>query len=57
MGVYADVLVVGETELHDAAKDAVSIGVAGNAMDYMIWLRVIKSLTFIDVVVSGFWGL
>ena len=37
VGIYADVLVVGETELHDAAKDAVSIGVAGNAMDYMIW--------------------
>ena len=36
MGVYADVRVAGETELHDAAEDAVSIGVAGHAMDDMI---------------------
>ena len=56
VGIYADVLVVGETELHDAAKDAVSIGVAGNAMDYMIWLRVIYPLTFIDLGISRFWG-
>ena len=56
VGVYADVRVVGETELHDAAKDARSIGVAGNAMDYMIWLRVIYPLTFIDLGISRFWG-
>ena len=56
VGIYADVLVVGETELHDAAKDAVNIGVAGNAMDYMIWLRVIYPLTFIDLGISRFWG-
>ena len=33
VGIYADVRIVRGTELHDAAKDAVSIGVAGNAMD------------------------
>jgi hypothetical protein len=56
MGINADVGVMGETVFNDTAEYSVSIGVAGNAMDYMIWLRVIYPLTFIDLGISRFWG-
>ena len=48
MGVYADVRIMGEAEIHDAAEDAVSIWITGNSMDYMIRLNIIYPLAFID---------
>ena len=55
MGVYADIRIMCEAEIHDAAEDAVSIGVAGNTMDYMIRLNIIYPLTFVDLGISWFW--
>ena len=55
MGIYADVRVMREAEVHDAAEDAVSLRVAGYAMDYMIRLCVIKPFTIIDFTICGFW--
>ena len=56
VSVYADIRVIRKAELHDAAKDTVSLRVAGNAMDDMIRLRIIYPLTFIDLGISRFWG-
>ena len=56
MGIYADVRIMREAEFHDAAKNTVSLRVAGNAMDDMIRLRIIYPLTFIDLGISRFWG-
>ena len=36
VSVYADVCVVRKTEVHDAAENAASLRIAGNAMYYMI---------------------
>ena len=36
MGVYADVGVVGETVVHDAAEDVVNMRITGNAVHYVI---------------------
>ena len=55
MGVYANVWVMGETEVHDAAEYSVSIWVTGDTVDYMIWLFIIKPLAFIDPGISEFW--
>jgi hypothetical protein len=55
MGVYADIRIMREAEIHDAAEDAVSLRVAGYSMDYMIRLCVIKPLTIIDFAVCRFW--
>jgi hypothetical protein len=38
MCIYADVRVVREAEIHDAAKYAMNIRITGYSMDYMIWL-------------------
>ena len=56
VSIYADVRIMGEAEFHNASEDAVSIWITGYSMDYMIWLNIINPLTFIDLVVSGFWG-
>ena len=56
MSIYADVRIMGEAEFHNASEDAVSIWITGYSMDYMIRLNIINPLTFIDFVVSGFWG-
>ena len=56
VSIYADVRIMGEAEFHNASEDAVSIWITGYSMDYMIRLNIINPLTFIDLVVSGFWG-
>ena len=56
VSIYADVHVVREAEVHDAAEDAVDIWITGYSMDYMIRLCVINPFTLIDFRVSGFWG-
>ena len=55
MGVNADVWIMGETEVNDTAEYSVNIWITGYPMDYMIWFFIIKPLTFIDSVISGFW--
>ena len=47
MGVNPNVCVMREAEVHDIAKDAVDIRVAGNTMDYMIRLCVIQPLAIV----------
>ena len=42
VGVNANIRIVGETELHDVAEDAMSVWIAGNSMNDMISLYVIK---------------
>ena len=56
VSIYADVRIMREAEFHDAAEDTVNITITGNPMDYMIRLKSINPLSFIDLVVSGFWG-
>ena len=36
MGINADVWIMGETEVNDTAKDTMSIGITGDAVDDMI---------------------
>ena len=57
VSVYADVRIMREAKVHDAAKDAVSIWITGDTMYYMIRLNIIYPLAFIDSGISGFWGL
>ena len=42
VGVNANIRIVGEAELHDVAEDATSVWIAGNSMNDMISLYVIK---------------
>ena len=55
MGVYANVYVMRETEIHDAAEYAVNIRIAGNPMDYMVRLAVIKPFPVIYMIVGRLW--
>ena len=55
MGVNADVWIMGETKVHDAAEYTVNFWITGYPMDYMIWTFIIKPLSFIDPGISGFW--
>ena len=42
MGIDADVCIMREAEVHDRAKDAVDVRIAGNTMDDMIRLSIIQ---------------
>ena len=55
MGIYADVRVMREAEVHDAVKYAMNIWIASYSMYNMIRLCVIKPLAIIDSGVSRFW--
>ena len=56
MGVYANVWVVRETEVHDTTEYAMNIGITGYTVDYMIRPHVIKPIAFINVGICRFWG-
>lgn len=56
MGVNADVGVVGETEVHDAAEYPVGLRITGYTVDYMVRPHVIKPFALIDSGVCRFWG-
>jgi hypothetical protein len=56
MGVNADVWIMGETKVHDAAEYTVNFWITGYPMDYMIWHSIVKPLPFIDPGISGFGG-
>ena len=51
--VDADVAVAGESELHDSVEDAVCFRKAGNAVDNVVGLAVIKPLSVVDGAVGG----
>ena len=55
MGIYADVLVMREAEVHDVVEYAMNIWIAGYSMYNMIRLCVIKPFTIIDFTICGFW--
>ena len=55
MGVYADVGVLGETVVHDAAEDVVNMRITGNTVNHMIGLCVINPFAIADGAVGGFW--
>ena len=56
MGVNANVWIMGEAEVHDAAEYIVNFWITGNTMDYMIRMFIIKPLSFVDLGISGFGG-
>jgi hypothetical protein len=47
MGIDADIRIVGETEVHDGAEDAMSLRIAGDTMDDMIRKSIIYPLTIV----------
>ena len=49
MGIYADVCIMRETEVHDVTEDAVNVRIAGNTVNDMIGLCVIQPLTIVYV--------
>ena len=55
MGIYADVLVMREAEVHDVVEYAMNIWIAGYSMYNMIRLCVIKPFTIIDFAICWFW--
>ena len=56
MGIYANVPVMGEAEIHDVAEDVVFIRVTRNAMDDMVGLFVIEPFSAIDLAVGWLRG-
>ena len=55
MSVDADIGVVGETEIHDGGEDAVDIRIAGDAVDDMVGLYIVKPRAAVDLVIGRIW--
>ena len=54
MGIDADVRIIREAVIHDAAEDTMNVRAAGNTMNNMIGLNVIQPLTIIYLRISRF---
>ena len=55
MCVDADIRVVGEAEVHDAAEYPMDFRVAGDAMDHVVRSLFVQPCPIVDSVISRFW--
>ena len=54
MRINTDVCIMGKAKVYHIAEDMMSVWIAGNTVDYMIWLLIVQPFAIIYLMVSGF---